>query len=153
MKPVEHLRRLGASRFLVIASGTGTGLTPSGDDVELLVRAVAPTDDFVASIRSDERELARPPDEVLAAVARFDPRGDAIVILPAFLDARFLGDRGAFGARRSEWVAIEDKTIADAMFDAIGVPAPALGGRAGGRRVAGPRRGRTGSRCGNGLGR
>jgi hypothetical protein len=125
VKPVEHLRRLGASRFLVIASGTGTGLTPSGDDVEVVVREIAPTDDFVASIRNDERELAQPPDDVLAAVTRFDPRGDAIVIVPAFLDARALGDRRAFGARRSEWVALEDKTLADAMFDAIDVPRPA----------------------------
>ena len=124
VKPVEHLRRLGATRFLVIASGAGTGPVPHGDDVEVLVRGVDPTDDFVASIRSDERELRQPSDDVLDAVARFDPHGDAVVLVPAFLDARALGEHPAFGARRKEWVAIEDKTIADAWFDEIDVPRP-----------------------------
>jgi hypothetical protein len=124
VKPVEHLRRLGATRFLVIASGAGTGLIPEGHDVEVVVRNVPATDDLVASFRSDERELVQPSAQVLAAVERFDPRRDAIVIAPPFLDVRSFGDRPLFGARRSEWVAIEDKTIADGWFDAIGIPRP-----------------------------
>jgi PAS domain-containing protein len=124
VKPVEHLRRLGATRFLVIASGAGTGLVPQGHDVEVVVRNVAPTDDLVASFRDDERELVQPSAQVLDAVARFDPHGDAIALVPPFLDVRSFGDRPAFGARRSEWVEIEDKTIADEWFDAIGVPRP-----------------------------
>src|SRR4051812_47995661 len=124
VKPVEHLRRFGATRFLVIASGAGTGLIPQGRDVEVVVRNVPPSDDFVASIRADERAVARPARAVPDAVARFDPHGDAVVIVPPFLDVRTFGDRSTFGARRSEWVAIEDKTIADDWFDAIDVPRP-----------------------------
>jgi hypothetical protein len=124
VKPVDHLRRLGATRFLVIASGAGTGLIPQGRDVEVVVRSAPPFDDFVASLRADERAVVQPAREVLDAVARFDPHGDAIVIVPPFLDVRTFGDRPTFGARRSEWVAIEDKTIADAWFDAIDVPRP-----------------------------
>jgi hypothetical protein len=124
VKPVEHLRRLGATRFLVIASGSGTGPIPGGDDVEVLVREVVPTSDLGASFRGDERDLAHPGSGVLDSIERFDPGRDAIVIVPPFLDARSLGDRAAFGARLREWVAIEDKTIADEWFDAIGVPRP-----------------------------
>ena len=35
-----------------------------------------------------------------------------------------LGDRPAFGARPPEWVALEDKTVCDALFDDAGVPRP-----------------------------
>ncbi|MDP9333142.1 MAG: hypothetical protein M3Q30_07520, partial [Actinomycetota bacterium] len=125
VQPVDQLRGLGAERFLVVSSGTGTGRGPDGPDVELLtLERGGPAADLIASFREDEREIARPSDDVLDALRRFDDLGDAIVLVPPFLDVRKLGNRRVFGARRSEWVAIEDKTLADELFDATDVPRP-----------------------------
>jgi hypothetical protein len=128
VQPVDRLRGLGAERFLVASSGAGTGGRPDGTDVELIDLLEWETpgrDDVIASFREEERAIAAPSDALLDAVRRFDPRGDAIVLVPPFIDVRRLGDRPVFGARRSEWVALEDKTIADELFDATGVPRPA----------------------------
>ena len=127
-QPVDQLRGLGGERFLIASSGAGTGGGPDGADVELvdlLAFETAGREDVIASFREEERAIAAPSGALLDAIRRFDPHGDAIVLVPPFLDVRRLGDRAAFGARRSEWVALEDKTIADELFDLTGVPRPA----------------------------
>jgi hypothetical protein len=127
-QPVDQLRGFGVERFLVATSGAGTGARPEGADVEfvdLLAWETAGRDDVIASFREEERAIDAPSEALLDAVRRFDPRRNAIVLVPPFLDVRALGDRPAFGARRPEWVALEDKTIADELFDATGVPRPA----------------------------
>jgi hypothetical protein len=125
LRPIEQLRELGVSRFLVAASSPGTGEQPAGPDVEMFLPAPAPAEvDLMTSFRAEERAIAQPSDDLLAAVARFDPDGDAIVLAQPFLDVRMMGTRRLFGARRPEWVALEDKTRVDAMFDAAGVPRP-----------------------------
>jgi len=121
---VDQLRGLGAEKFLVAPLGAGTGGRPDGPDVEVLAYEPVVADDFVASLRAEERAIARPSDAVLDALRRFDPPGSAIALVPPFLDVRELGDRRVFGARRPEWVALEDKTTVDELFDATGVPRP-----------------------------
>ena len=126
-QPVEQLRELGATRFLVVSSGVGTGERPDGADVEvidLLSEERDTTDDEIEGFRVEERAIASPSASVLDAVRRFDPSGAAVVIAPPFLDVRDFGHRPLFGARRSEWVALEDKTLVDQLFDATRVPRP-----------------------------
>jgi hypothetical protein len=127
VQPIEQLRALGAGPFLVLCTGAGTGPQPYGPDVEVLALLAAddPSDDMITTFRREEQMIATPPDAVVDAADRFDPRRDALTLLPMFLDVRALGDRAAFGPRRSEWVALEDKTIADEIFDAAGVARPA----------------------------
>jgi hypothetical protein len=123
-RSIEQLRELGAERFLVVAFGTGTGDLPAGPDVDVLISELGAGDDFIDNIRAEERAIARPSGEILDALARFDPERSAIVLAQPFLDVRTLGDRRLFGARRSEWVAFEDKTTVDDLFDALGVARP-----------------------------
>ena len=123
-QPIDQLRGLGAERFLVLCGSAGTGELPEGADVEMFFEEAEIAESLIASFRNEERWLAAPSDAVRAVVGRFDPNGEAIVLVPPFLDVRMLGERRAFGARRSEWVALEDKTRADALFDATGVPRP-----------------------------
>jgi hypothetical protein len=123
-RSIDQLRRLGAERFLVVASGAGTGALPEGADVELFDYEPGFAPDVIEGFREEERAIARPAAALLEELRRFDPRGDAIALAPPFLDVRELGDRRLFGARRPEWVAIEDKTRADELFDATGIPRP-----------------------------
>jgi hypothetical protein len=118
---VAQLRQIGVERILVIASGHGTGPLP---DTELLVHELPTPANTIEEFRNEERFCTGPPAAVAAAIDAFDPDGDAIVIVPPFFDVRSLGDRAAFGARRRDWVALEDKTQADELFDAARVARP-----------------------------
>jgi hypothetical protein len=118
---VAQLQMIGVERILVIASGHGTGPLP---EIELLVHELPTPANPIEEFRNEERFFADPPAAVLAAIDAFDPDGEAILIAPPFFDVRALGQRAAFGARRREWVALEDKTQADELFDAAGVARP-----------------------------
>jgi hypothetical protein len=118
---VAALRALGADRILVVATGRGTGPLP---DAELHVHELPVAEDMVASFRLEEQLFAAPPPDVVDAIAAFDPDRAALVLAPPFFDVRCIGDRELFGPRRSEWVALEDKTCNDDLFDAAGVPHP-----------------------------
>jgi hypothetical protein len=118
---VNALRALGAERILVVATGRGTGLLP---DAELHVHELPVAENMVASFRLEEQLFAAPPPEVMDAIAAFDPDRTALILAPPFFDVRSIGDRELFGPRRSEWVALEDKTRNDELFDAADVPHP-----------------------------
>src|SRR4051794_515964 len=118
---VTQLRKIGVDRILVIASGSGTGPLP---DTELLIHELPTPANTIEEFRNEERFFAAPPAAVVAAIDAFDPCGEGIVIAPPFFDVRALGNRTAFGARRREWVALEDKTQADELFDAAQVARP-----------------------------
>ena len=120
---VEHLREAGARRVLCIANGLGTGPVPEGDDVVSLLVDLGAAG-IIEEFRAWERLFADPPQDVADALDRFDPRHDALVLLLPFQAAQSVAGRPAFGGRRPEWVALEDKTTCDALFDRAGVPRP-----------------------------
>ena len=59
--------------------------------------------------------------DVVEAVRAFDPQREALV-LGTFLDtAPELDGRPFLAYRRPEWLALEDKTIVDAIWDRLGI--------------------------------
>ena len=88
--------------------------------IDLDIRASDPVDEF----RQFERLAADPAAAVTEALDRFDPQGDALVLAAPFQAVRTLGGRPVVGGRRAEWVALEDKTTNDALFDRAGVDRP-----------------------------
>ncbi len=122
-RQVAQLRDVGAERCLVVASGIGTGPLPDPAHSD---HVVVPVDaaDVVDELRRVERLLADPPPEVLKAMAAFDPDGDALVLISAVSASGSVGDRPGYGARRSDWVRLDDKTTCDELFDDAGVPRP-----------------------------
>jgi hypothetical protein len=119
---VAALRDFGSERCLVIA-GQGTGPVPGDEDAEVLVLDVA-APDMVEEIRRWERLHADPPPEVLDALQRYDPEGNALVLVPPFDSTSALAGRPTWGARPPSWTALEDKTIVDALCDRAGVVRP-----------------------------
>jgi hypothetical protein len=118
----KALRELGSERCLVIA-GMGTGPVPDEADAEVhVVEMSAP--DMVEEIRHWERFHADPPRDVLDAIERYDPDGDALVLVPPFDATGAVAGRPTWGARRPEWAALEDKTTVDALCDRAGVARP-----------------------------
>jgi hypothetical protein len=120
---VHALNDLGAARCFVVATGVGTGPLPDPADAEWIVVDVEASD-MISEIRAVEAIVTDPPADVVAALERFDPDRDAVVLLASVGSSSMLGDRPGFGARPASWVALEDKTVCDAMFDTAGVARP-----------------------------
>ena len=117
---VRLLRDLGSERCLLVASGPGSGPQPSPDDADRVDVEVTGTNP-VELFRSWEQVMAAPPAAVVDAVERYDPDRDALVLAAPVQALYGLVGRPAWGARRPEWVALEDKVLLDPILEAAGV--------------------------------
>ena len=116
---IDVLRRDDAAAIFVLACAVGTGPLPD-DSVPrhvLGITGATRTDE----IRATDQALRSLPDDALDALDRFDPDRTARVIVPPYLSPLDVAGREVYGARRPEWVALEDKTVADAFFDRASV--------------------------------
>ena len=116
----RRLRELGVERPFLLATGTGTGELPGADEAEWCVVEVrAP--DIIAEIRAAMGLLRLLPDDVLAALDRWDPAREALVLSPMFNELLEIAGRRVYGPRRPEWRRLEDKVVVDALWDDLGV--------------------------------
>lgn len=115
---VQTLFDWGAAKVLVLAAAKGAG---SIDERAELHFVEATGTSIMEGIREFLARLERPDAELLDAIDRFDPEHRAIVITPPFATLTELAGRPVAGARRPEWVALEDKMIVDELWDAAGV--------------------------------
>jgi hypothetical protein len=117
----RRLLELGAERPFLVATGVGTGEVPGPDEAEwVVVQVRAP--DIIAEIRAAMRLLRLLPAEVLAALDRWDPEREALVLSPMFNELPEIAGRRVYGPRRPEWRRLEDKVVVDALWDDLGVP-------------------------------
>lgn len=114
----ERLTSLGARRVMVLASEPGVGDQPTVPTH--LMRAGGPT--IMASIRNYQAGLTAPDAETRAALDAFDPGCEADVITCLWNDLEDIAGRRVLGPRPKPWRDLEDKTITDALWDALGVP-------------------------------
>jgi hypothetical protein len=129
-------RSLGATSVLVIATG-GEGVGPLPDDVEVLLLETEPASSMLDGLRRHLSTIERPPAEVVDAVRTFDPDAEARVIGTFLNTASHLDGRPFLAYRRPAWLALEDKTVVDAVWDRAGVEhAPAVVVRAEARTLA-----------------
>jgi hypothetical protein len=80
--------------------------------------------DVPATIRAEERLFRELPTSFRDALEFFDPGGDALVLVPPYSAVTEIAGRRVYGARRPEWVALEDKTSIDEVLAAAEVPIP-----------------------------
>jgi hypothetical protein len=121
---VKLMQLFGAARFLVLAGARGTGPQPESVGADVVMYPLEPQPNAVAFFRAEERVFTNLPTDVDTAINRFDPEHTALVIGAFHSTLRTLADRPLFGSRRPKWVALEDKTRSDELFDAAGVPQP-----------------------------
>ena len=116
----RRVRELGAERPFLLATGMGTGELPGADEAEWCVVEVrAP--DVIAEIRAAMRMLRLLPGEVVAALDRWDPERQALVLSPMFNELPEIAGRRVYGPRRPEWRLLEDKVVVDDLWDELGV--------------------------------
>ena len=119
---VPLVRSLGATNVLVVGTqGLGAGPLPDPAEATVVALPAPETDSTMARIRIGLARLHTPPAEVVDAVRRFDPRREAVVLGDFLGTAAEIDDRPFLAYRRPEWVALEDKTGVDALWDRIGV--------------------------------
>jgi len=116
----RRVRELGPERPFLLATGMGTGELPGVDEAEWCVVEVrAP--DVIAEIRAAMRMLRLLPGQVVAALDRWDPQRQALVLSPMFNELPEIAGRRVYGPRRPEWRLLEDKVVVDDLWDELGV--------------------------------
>ena len=78
-------------------------------------------DSIMAGLRHFITAMVQPTSETMGVVDAFDPDGTALVISDPFHDSAVALGRRVYGARRPEWLALEDKSVIDAFWDRVGV--------------------------------
>ncbi len=104
---------------IAVGATRGTGELPEG--VEMRCLDLGPVATMMEGIRRGEAAMANLDDEVVAWIDAFDPDRSARAILPFITTATQLAGRRGWGARDPRWLALEDKTAIDALWDRIGV--------------------------------
>ncbi len=114
---VDQLRKWGGEEFLIIARALGVGDQP---ETEVVLMPSTPGS-VMEGFRRFAAQVLDPPAHVREAVGRFDPDGTARLLGPMFaVPTEFLA-RHSYGTRPTEWEQLEDKTLADEIWDEAGI--------------------------------
>lgn len=114
------LERFGAARVLAIGGSRGTGELPDPERVPRLTLGSS-GDDLMSVIRNGQAALEAVPEAVLSRVDELDPEGEARVLAGLLGGEGRIAGRRVFGGRPRRWLAIEDKTLVDAICDRAGL--------------------------------
>lgn len=115
---VNELRQLGAADVFVLGDGIGVGSAPDCEWFALDVRG----DSLMEVLRAGQEILRSLPRDAIAALDRFDADRGALVVGSFLNEVPEVAGRRCLSWRRPAWLALEDKTLADALWDKIGVP-------------------------------
>ncbi|MBB6626365.1 hypothetical protein H5V45_03425 [Nocardioides sp. KIGAM211] len=107
---------------LVLATARGAGAVPVDGDCVVVDVTPPPTVSVTEELRTHDRLARHLPAEVVAAVEAFDPERRGTWFTTPFVttDEPILG-RPATGGRPASFLALEDKMLADEVWDAAGV--------------------------------
>jgi len=112
------IRNLGGES-LALGATRGAGDIPDRTRVVDLDLGAAP--DMMTSMHRAEAAMGDLPTWAREKIDAFDSTGDAHAIMPVWGSLPNVAGRRVFGARDPRWMALEDKTRADAVWDAAGV--------------------------------
>jgi len=117
------VRSLGADRPFLLAAGVGTGPLPTEEEGERFVLQLS-APDVVTETRAIMSLLADLPAGALAALDRYDPDREALVLSPPANELRTIAGRRVYAPRHPSWRRLEDKTRIDELWDAHGIRRP-----------------------------
>ncbi|MEM9513836.1 MAG: hypothetical protein AAGA42_03175 [Actinomycetota bacterium] len=118
-QPVELLRSLGVGRVAVVATeGRGAGPLPETETYVLVPPKDLP---MMGRLRWATEALVDPPEDLVGFIDEFDPSRAALVVGTFLNEAPTLAGRSFLAYRRPAWVALEDKVVADELWDRAGV--------------------------------
>ncbi len=120
-RSVERYTGLGCP-VLVVSTGRGAGPAPADGACTVVEVALPPTASTTEEVRALDRVARTLPGDALAAIDAFDPDRRALWLAPPFVTSdEPLHGRVVLGGRPASFLALEDKLLADAVWDAAGV--------------------------------
>ena len=137
---VQTLKEWGAAAVMVVAGVEGVGDLP--DAPIFYTNTSGPT--MMAGLRAFDVSISNPSADLAAAIYEFDPEQEAVIHAGPFSVLTEALGRAVYGPRPSAQAALEDKMVADDIWDASGIArAPSEIARvadavAAARRLAGP---------------
>jgi hypothetical protein len=119
---VERYRRLGAQKPMLVVNSRGAGPVPSDEDADIVYFARAEYASMTEEVRSHDTIARNLPAEVVGAVEAYDPDGEAVWFVDPFVENTPILGRQVYGGRPATWTALEDKLVAEEVWDAIDAP-------------------------------
>jgi hypothetical protein len=121
VRQVPDVTELTGRTPFLLAHGIGTGATPQPGEATVHVLPDGGAGSLVRSVHQQIEILANLPADALAALDEWDPGRSAVVLASPFFTGTEIAGREVIGGRRPAWAALEDKTIADELWDDVGV--------------------------------
>jgi hypothetical protein len=116
------IRELGAeSTFMLATEGMGTGDAPTEEDGHWFALDASPNENIVEAIHATQRLLGDLPQHAKEALDWYDPDHEAMVVGTFLHEQPSVAGRKSLAYRKPEWLALDDKTIIDSIWDQIGV--------------------------------
>lgn len=119
----RQLRELGAeSTFILATGGMGTGDVPTEEDGKWFALDTPESGDIIEAIRAGQKLLGNLPHAAEAAIDFYDPINGALVVGTFLHEQPSVAGRKSLAYRKPEWLALDDKTVIDEIWDKIGIP-------------------------------
>jgi hypothetical protein len=109
------LRRLGASG--VFALGAQPAAVPLDNTIPYACLEQLATGEVLSSLRNGEAALEHLPQEIQSLIDAWDPTRSARTLRAFFSVGGSVAKRPGWGCREPGWLALEDKTTVDALWD------------------------------------
>ncbi len=117
---VSLLERVGSRRPLCVASAVGAGPTPTAEQADVVFLQVPDQPTVTEDLRRQDAVARHLPEEVRRTVESYDPAGEAVWLVGPFIGTAPIEGREVVGGRPAPWTALEDKLVADPLWDAVG---------------------------------
>lgn len=118
----KQLRELGAaSTFILATEGMGTGAAPTEEDGDWFALDPPPTNDLIEEIHASQALLGHLPQSAINALDWYDPDHNALVIGTFHQELPYVAGRKTVAYRKQEWLALDDKTVIDGLWDKVGI--------------------------------
>ncbi len=121
-EPASLFLRAGARKPMLLHTSRGTGPVPGEDEAHLVHVEVSGYATMSEEIRDQDRVLRNLPARVAAVLDAYDPDGEALHDPGPFVTREPIRGRAVLGGRERAWAALEDKMLADEIWDAVGYP-------------------------------
>lgn len=119
---VSMLGRAGARRPLLLYSSRGAGPAPADGAVHTHHVPLPTYPTMTEELRALDALVRGLPAEARARVDAYDPHREALWYVGPFVDTEPVDGREVAGGRPRTWGALEDKLVADDIWDAVGAP-------------------------------
>jgi hypothetical protein len=122
LQRARQIKALGAeSTFILATEGMGAGEHPNSEDGGWFAVEPEHTNTMVDAIHAGNAMLGNLPADALEALDSYDPERSALVVGTFLHEQELVAGRTSLAYRKPEWLAYDDKTVIDSVWDKIGV--------------------------------